>query len=131
MTLKHILTICALLLLAPALRAQSGTIQGRLTEGEPGQEQPIPFANVLVAGTTVGTTTDLDGNYQLSVEAGTYAVVFSFVGFGTDTASNVVVRPGEITRLDHGMGSSAIDIEEFEVVQKVDRERETVLLMDR
>ena len=29
------------------------------------------------------------------------------------------------------MGSSAIDIEEFEVVQKVDRERETVLLMDR
>ena len=41
----------------PFMGCQTGTIQGRLTEGDPGQEQPIPFANVLVAGTTVGTTT--------------------------------------------------------------------------
>src|SRR5690606_26358452 len=44
--------------------------------------QPIPGVTVSVAGTTVGTATDLGGKYSLSVPAGS-TLVFSFIGFET------------------------------------------------
>ena len=51
----------------------SGTV--RDTNGE-----PIPGVTVSVAGTTIGTTTDLDGKYSLSLPEGS-TLVFSFIGF--------------------------------------------------
>ncbi|WP_209330296.1 TonB-dependent receptor domain-containing protein [Lunatimonas salinarum] len=59
--------------------AQSLTISGRVTSAdEPGG---IPGANVSVKGSTLGTVTDLDGRYSLSVPQGYETLVFSFVGY--------------------------------------------------
>ena len=43
--------------------------------------ESLPFANVFVKGTTIGTTTDFDGNYTLSLEEGAHVIVFSFIGY--------------------------------------------------
>lgn len=43
--------------------------------------QPLPGVNVLVKGTTVGTSTDADGKYAISVAEGTETLVFSFIGY--------------------------------------------------
>lgn len=43
--------------------------------------QPIVGANVYVEGTTLGVTTDIDGNYSLTVPASTRQVTFSFLGY--------------------------------------------------
>src|SRR5690606_15016409 len=53
------------------------TVKGRVTE-ENGT--PIPGVTVSVPGTTVGTATDMDGEYSLSVPEGS-TLVFSFIGF--------------------------------------------------
>ncbi|MCH1585004.1 MAG: carboxypeptidase-like regulatory domain-containing protein, partial [Flavobacteriales bacterium] len=45
------------------LNAQ-GIIRGRVNDAQ--TNDPIPFANVVVQGETVGTTTDFDGNYELN-----------------------------------------------------------------
>ena len=45
--------------------------------------QPIPGVTIFVEGTTVGTTTDIDGNYSLDIPASAKEVTFSFIGFDT------------------------------------------------
>lgn len=46
---------------------------------------PLPGATVVVDGTTIGVTTDFDGNYSISVGEGE-SLIFSFVGYATQTA---------------------------------------------
>lgn len=69
------------LALSQIIVAQSkGTLKGLLTDKETNNES-LPFANVLIKGTTIGTTTDFDGNYILNVDEGNHIVVFSFLGY--------------------------------------------------
>jgi outer membrane receptor protein involved in Fe transport len=78
--MKKILFI-TLLILSQFIAAQDkGTLKGILTDKESNND-PLPFANVLIKGTTIGVTTDFDGNYSLSVPAGNHIVVFSFLGY--------------------------------------------------
>ena len=42
---------------------------------------PLPGANVILKGTTIGTTTDFDGNYSLSIPDGQGSLEFSYIGF--------------------------------------------------
>jgi TonB-linked SusC/RagA family outer membrane protein len=58
--------------------AQTVQISGTVTSSEDGQ--PLPGASVQVKGTTVGTTTDFQGKYSLSVPSDAQILVISFVG---------------------------------------------------
>lgn len=55
-------------------------ITGTVTEQSSGL--PLPGVNVVIQGTTTGTSTDFDGKYQLSVNSGDI-IVFSYVGYIT------------------------------------------------
>nr|HAD49858.1 hypothetical protein [Algoriphagus sp.] len=57
----------------------NGTISGVVVSASDGQ--PIPGVSVLVKGSTVGTSTDLDGRYSLTIPPRAGSVLFSFVGF--------------------------------------------------
>lgn len=61
-------------------QAQRGTISGTLTDKDMNNE-PLPFANVQLKGTTIGTTTDENGKYKLEADPGNYTLVFSFLGY--------------------------------------------------
>src|SRR5690606_36859709 len=43
--------------------------------------QPLPGVSVLIKGTTIGTVTDADGNYSITVPDGSSVLTFSFIGF--------------------------------------------------
>ena len=45
------------------------------------QNQPLPGVNVLVKGSTQGTTTDASGKYQVEVLSSDAILTFSFIGF--------------------------------------------------
>ena len=60
------------------------TITGKVTE-ETGES--LPGVNVLVKGTTSGTTTDSDGNYTLVVPDNGTALIFSCIGYVTPEVS--------------------------------------------
>ena len=72
----------------------SANVSGKVIEVLNGVETPIPFANVSIPNTSLGATTDFDGNYQFNIPAGTYEIVASFVGY-QPSAQKVQIKPGE------------------------------------
>lgn len=82
MKYKNILGICLCILLAfimamPAIAQNTKTFKGVVLDET---EQPIIGASVKVVGTTVGTITDLDGNFTLNVPDGK-EVEISYIGY--------------------------------------------------
>ncbi len=64
-----------------AASAQAQTIQGRVVDAK--SNEPLPFANVFINNSTLGTTTELDGSFILKNvrQPAVYEVIFSFVGY--------------------------------------------------
>lgn len=103
---------------ANASWAQTGTIQGRVTDARTGD--PMPGVNIVVMGTTWGTATDNQGRYTLAVRPGTYTIQARFLGYETASRS-VTVRAGEAATVNFALRERAIDLEEV-VVTGVARE---------
>jgi TonB-linked SusC/RagA family outer membrane protein len=84
---KALLFVIALftMTLSFEVSAQQRVITGKVISDE--DDQGLPGATVLVKGTTVGTTTDLDGNYSIVVPQGSNVLIFSFVGLKTTEES--------------------------------------------
>ncbi|TDQ15274.1 TonB-linked SusC/RagA family outer membrane protein [Algoriphagus boseongensis] len=77
--MRKVLLLGLMLFLGSAIAfAQSRVITGIVTSTEDGMG--VPGATVLVKGTTIGTATDIDGKYSITVPAGNNVLVFSFVG---------------------------------------------------
>lgn len=70
-----------LLLLLPLSVLAQSTVSGVVTDKSSGQ--PLPGVNVIIKGTTKGTTTDFDGKYMLSNVNSGEVIEFSYVGFTT------------------------------------------------
>lgn len=91
--LRVILSVLLLNCLFTAL-ADKVSISGKVVDNE---DKPVEFATVQIKGTAIGTNTDLQGNYSLSVaEKDTIDVVFSCIGF--KTVNQRLIKPkGDIT----------------------------------
>ncbi|HEX5172074.1 MAG TPA: TonB-dependent receptor [Cyclobacteriaceae bacterium] len=63
--------------------AQTKTVSGKVTSSEDGSA--LPGVNVIVQGTTKGTTTNIDGAYSIELGPGENSLSFSFVGFQQQT----------------------------------------------
>src|SRR5690554_6627625 len=63
-----------------AQNEQLRTISGTVTDTD---EIPVIGATVVVKGTSGGTITDVDGNYQLSLNEETPTLIFSYIGYET------------------------------------------------
>jgi TonB-linked SusC/RagA family outer membrane protein len=81
--MKRLLLLSSLVLFIAAgnVFAQERTVSGRVTSTEDGSS--LPGVNVVLKGTTIGTATDADGRYSLSVPSSGGSLVFSFVGLAT------------------------------------------------
>ena len=128
--MKQILGLLMFMLSAVTF-GQTGTIEGTLSDKEMNNE-PLPFANVIIKGTTKGGTTDFDGKYIIeNVPVGTSEVEFSFVGYEPVTVPNVVVEAGKFTNVSTALGASAAALDEVLIQVQTSRERETALLMEQ
>lgn len=77
------LAICraaaAALLALPIAAAAQGTVSGTVVDAE--TDQPLPGVAVAVQASSIGTTTDVDGAYELALPPGQRLLLFSFVGY--------------------------------------------------
>ncbi len=114
-----------------AFAQTTGKIRGRVVD-ETGAS--LPGVNVLIDGTTQGTSTDADGQYIiLRVRPGTYNVKASFIGFASVTQSDIVVQVNKTTFVDFTLREEVFEGEELVVtaerpIVEVDRTTTTAIL---
>lgn len=128
--MRKLLLVFVLLLTISVAAQERGTVMGTVTDKEMNNES-LPFANVFVKGTTIGTTTDFDGKYILSLEEGEYVIVFSFVGYTPVEKSVTVVAEQNIT-INQLLGASeGITMDEVLVKASVSKETASALLVEQ
>jgi len=89
--------------------AQQLTIEGTVTDSESGEA--LPGVNIVLQGTTTGTSTDLEGEYSLQVPDLEGTLVFSFIGYQTQ---EIPIQGREV--IDVALESAALVGEELVVV---------------
>ena len=98
-------------------------ISGRITDANDGS--PIPAATVFFTNTTVGITTDLEGNYRLRIPGeGSYSMTVSHVGYQSVVYS---IRPGT-TSLVFDAAMQIQELDEIEVATRVQFRRRDINL---
>jgi TonB-linked SusC/RagA family outer membrane protein len=110
------LSLLLLLVLCSAVQAQ--VVKGKITD-ETGTG--LPGVNVIAKGTAVGSVSDADGNYAVTVPEGSKTLVFSFIGYGTQEIS-VDGR----TTIDVKMAVDATQLSEVVVIGYGEQKRESV-----
>ncbi|MFP4488145.1 MAG: SusC/RagA family TonB-linked outer membrane protein [Bacteroidales bacterium] len=108
--MKKIVILLSILLFmgSLALHAQTRQISGTVISAE--DNEPIPGASVYVKGSTIGTTTDVDGRYTLEVPDDASTIVFSFIGM------KELELPIEGTVIDATLEPDVLGLEEVMVV---------------
>jgi hypothetical protein len=81
------LFISSLFLIVGFVQAQETTIQGKVIDAASGD--PIPFANIIFKGTSIGTTTDFEGNYLLKTSNPADSILASYIGYKPRTKAIV------------------------------------------
>jgi outer membrane receptor protein involved in Fe transport len=114
---RKVATILFGLLLLPGLllAGTTGKIKGKVTDRE--TKEPLPGANVVVDGTTLGASSDLNGEFViLNVPVGGYALKCTFIGYRTVTISNVRVSVDLTTEQNFEMPAEAVEVGEVSIV---------------
>lgn len=93
-------------------------VRGRVTDEN---DSPLPGVNVVIKGTTTGTTTDGDGRYSLMLEDNTSVLVFSFIGYKTTE-----IPVGNQTTIDLKMQSDVQSLQEVVVVGYGEQKKATL-----
>ncbi len=120
--MKKVLILTFIIALPLCVFSQKGTIKGRVFNAK--TNEPIEFANILVQGTTTGSTSDLDGNYTFTgITPGFYRLVASFVGFETAVSPEIQVQGNQTTFVDIPVTESALQIKEVVVRQNLNLKR--------
>lgn len=90
------------------LMAAYGQIEGIVTDGM----EPVPFANIYLEGTSLGTSTNATGYFELlNVPAGTYALKATVIGY-QPYSTKISLKNNELKRLSIRLTSSAEQLEE-------------------
>lgn len=127
--MKIRLFILSLFITAISFSQNKGTITGTLTDKDANNET-LPFANVVIKGTNINATTDIDGKYTLQAVAGDYVIQFSFVGYEpVEIPVNVV--NGKTVVLNKALGAAGYTLDDVVIKSTVNREKETALLLEQ
>ena len=103
-----------------AISYQKKIIKGRVISAE--DKLGIPGVNVIVKGTSIGTITDMEGNYELSVPESAKTITFSFIGYKT-----VEKKIGESSEINVTMQIDQGTLDEVVVIGYGQQKRESVV----
>ncbi len=85
-------------LLTTGIIAQDSYVRGTVYDSSNGDL--LPGVAVVVAGTVIGTTTDLDGKFNLKLDPGTYNLHLSFISYEVYKIESLAVPAGQVVVLE-------------------------------
>lgn len=109
-----LLFLCLSPLYVFAQQIDNGTIEGRVYNKV--NNEPIPFANLIIWGTNIGSVSDLDGNFIFTgIKPGYVRIVASSVGFEQTVSPEFLVTNAKISSIEISMEETTEVIEEIVV----------------
>ncbi len=99
------LIFCFLIFSIQSLYSQ---LKGRITDSE---GKPLAFAAVYIKGTTRGTSSNVEGNYELTLEKGKNILVFQYLGF--QTREDEIDNSGGLINFDVVLKPSVYNLQEI------------------
>ncbi len=118
---KYLITIVFLLFQIYGV-AQKGVIKGRVYNEK--TNQPLEFANILIQGTNIGSTSDLDGNFIFAgIDPGFVRLVVSTLGFETAISPEIQVQGNQTAFIDISLKESAVALQEVTVRQNLNAKK--------
>lgn len=95
----------------------TGTIKGQIKDET--EQEAVIGASVFLKGTSMGSTTDIEGNFQINnVPEGTYTLVITYVGYDTKEIPDLKVEAGKILLINTTIVPENQTIGQIEVVGK-------------
>ncbi len=88
-------------------------LYGTVLDGQTGET--LIGATVLVEGSTIGVTTDIDGKFILSLAPGSYNITASYIGYETFTRTNLIVQSKGNADLNFSLSPAGKTIENVEI----------------
>jgi len=116
-----------LLLVLSTMTALAGNIKGTVLDKQ--TKEPLTGATIQITGTAQGVVADIDGNYTLNVNDGTYTITVRYIGYKDILLNSIKVKAE--TLLNFEMESDAQTLGEVSVVAKKNLEGERALQMER
>ena len=116
-----------LLLVLSTMTAMAGNIKGTVLDKQ--TKEPLTGATIQITGTALGVVADIDGNYTLNVNDGTYTITVRYIGYKDILLNSIKVKAK--TLLNFEMESDAQALGEVSVVAKKNLEGERALQMER
>ncbi|HNW52529.1 MAG TPA: TonB-dependent receptor [Prolixibacteraceae bacterium] len=111
--MKYLYTILILFMSFFAV-AQNGVVKGRVVDAT--NNEPLPFVNVVVMGTTIGTTSDMDGKFQIfGLQPGFIKLSASFVGYNTAISGDIEVSNANVSNIEISLQETKTEITEVTV----------------
>jgi Family of unknown function (DUF5686)/CarboxypepD_reg-like domain len=107
-SLSFFTCLCLFVMLPDVAFSQETIVRGKVTDANSGD--PIPFVNVVFWGTSIGTTTDFDGRYEIRSETPTDSVAVSYIGY--KTRKKAIIR-GQEQVLNFQLNEEVTKLQEF------------------
>lgn len=111
-----------------AISSMAGTIKGKITDKQ--SKEPLTGTTVQIVGTSLGAVADVDGNYTLSVKAGTYALEVRYVGYKNIRQGSVKVSNSDMI-LNFEMETDAQALGKVSIVAQKKRNTENALISEQ
>jgi len=92
-----------------------GTVKGVITDKT--DNTPLVAATIYIEGTTIGTTTNYNGEYILPLKAGTYTILFLYLGYET-LEETITIEDNQIIEINKELAAVAIMGEEVVVTMQ-------------
>ncbi len=123
------ITIITLLMLISncLLSQEAGTLRGKIIDNETGEA--LFSANIGIKGTSIGTTSDFDGNFELKVPFKKTSLFISYIGYQTKEIENIDIELKKVTFLDEiRLSSNTISLESVNISAQAIRNTEAAIL---
>jgi len=109
---KKFLLVCSIVFLLPTTfvySATTGKLMGVVKDSETGD--PLPGANIILDGTMMGASSNLEGDYYvINVPPGYYDVRASMMGYQTIIKKQVLIRVGLTTEINFQLSSTVLEL---------------------
>jgi len=110
---------------------QSGKINGKIYDKS--TNEPLPFVNLIINGTTIGSVSDLNGNFSFSgLQPGFEKIKASFVGYSTFLSADILVTNAKASYIELYMEPSSTKLDEVVItVSPFERPKDAPLSMQK